>query len=92
MTVYVEAVYTQKTVRLLGLAPSTVNIWKRKFGHVLAEYFFKGQKMIGGRGKTVEIDETVITTKRKYNKGRVKTRTKQIWLFGVLERGAKKFF
>jgi transposase-like protein len=43
---------------------------------------------IGGEGKTVEIDETVIT-KRKYQKGR---KIKETWLFGGIERGSGKFF
>lgn len=44
---------------------------------------------IGGLGKIVEIDESVIS-KRKYHRGRI---VKPVWLFGGIERGQEgKFF
>ena len=43
---------------------------------------------IGGRGRTVEIDETLIA-RRKYNRGRL---VEQQWLFGGIERETGRFF
>lgn len=43
---------------------------------------------LGGVGKTVEIDETLIS-RRKYNRGRI---IKQTWVFGCFERESRKIF
>ena len=43
---------------------------------------------IGGEGKCVEIDETLIA-RRKFNRGRL---VEQLWLFGGVERDSGKFF
>uniref|UniRef100_A0A158P4R1 ISXO2-like transposase domain-containing protein n=1 Tax=Tetranychus urticae TaxID=32264 RepID=A0A158P4R1_TETUR len=48
--------------------------------------------MIGGTGKVVEIDETMIF-KRKYNRGRLSSNQKrQVWVFGGIERESKATF
>ena len=43
-----------------------------------------GNLKLGGRGKTIEIDESMFDHKRKYNCGRVGQGT---WVFGTVERG-----
>ena len=49
--------------------------------------------MLGGIGKIVEIDESLVS-KRKYNRGRL---VEEIWVVGAMERGpdgghSDKFF
>ena len=42
---------------------------------------------IAGRGKTVEIEESVFGHKRKYNRGRI---SRVAWVFGMVERGSDR--
>ena len=44
---------------------------------------FNGNFMLGGRAKTVEIDESMFGNKRKYNRGRVSEGQR---VFGMVER------
>lgn len=62
----------------------TVVDWKNFFRGVSTDYFIRNPMVIGGEGKVVEIDETVIT-KRKYNRGSL--RAEEQWFFGGVERG-----
>ena len=45
--------------------------------------------MIGGVGRVVEIDESLISTKRKNNRCAVR---EELWIFGRVERGTGKMF
>ena len=47
---------------------------------------------IGGPGKTVELDESYITTSRFNKTSVVRNELKQIWVFGGIERQSKKYF
>ena len=47
-----------------------------------------GENVIGGEGKTVEIDESAFG-KRKYHRGRLR---KTQWVFGGIERESNKVF
>ena len=46
---------------------------------------------IGGPGKVVELDESHLSTKAKYRRGR-KVGTEQFWAFEGRERGSDKKF
>lgn len=74
-------------VRDLSISPTTSVDW-RSFCSEVCENWLHHQQPIGGPGQSVEIDETLITT-RKYNVGRL---PKQVWLFGGIERESKKRF
>jgi hypothetical protein len=44
---------------------------------------------VGGRGHTVEIDETSLAKETKYNRGK---RHDDFWVFGGFDRTTKKWF
>jgi len=58
--------------------------WKYLFRETCAWFFVNDPVVIGGPGKFVEIDETVLT-KRKYHRGQLRAEEK--WFFGGVERG-----
>jgi len=70
------------------LGPNTIVVWMNFFREVCARYFIDHPAKLGGVGKVVEIDETLIT-RRKYNRRRF---TGEQWLFGGVERGSNKCF
>jgi len=61
--------------------------YKNFFREVCQRYFERHPVIIGGPGKVVEIDETVIT-KRKYHRGQL--RAQEQWFFGGVERGSSE--
>lgn len=63
---------------------SVVSRWFKKFRMLSTIfYFINNQQPIGGIGKIVEIDESLVV-KRKYNRGRLLN--SQIWIFGGIVR------
>jgi hypothetical protein len=52
----------------------------------LCRYYtsFHNHLIFGGHGKAVEIDETLLKGRRKYNSGRMRD---YAWVVGILERG-----
>jgi hypothetical protein len=60
----------------------TVVDWSRFCRELCICHYEAGEHVIGGVGRTVEIDET-LAVKRKYNRGR---RVRDGWLFGGIER------
>lgn len=45
--------------------------------------------MLGGRGKTIEINESMFGHKSKYNRGKIDRGT---WVFDMVERGSHRAF
>lgn len=74
-----------------GSAISRMSItgWNKLFREICINFFVTNPIKIGGPGKVVEVDETVIT-KRKYNRGRLVAN--QQWVFGGVERGTGHCF
>lgn len=68
---------------LTGLSLRTVVTTLEKLRNVCSWKILNGNIKLGGRGKTVEIDESMFGAKRKYNRGRVSEGT---WVFGMVER------
>ena len=66
----------------------TIVDWSRFCRELCVQYFDSSEVVIGGVGKTVELDETVVV-KRKYNRGRMLTTG---WLFGGIERNTDGTF
>ena len=76
---------SNKRVSLLtGLSLRTVVTVLQKLRHICSLKILNGNLKLGGRGKTVEIDESMFGHKRKYNRGRIGRGT---WVFGIVERG-----
>lgn len=59
--------------------------FKNFFREVCQWHFAQHPVVIGGPGKVIEIDETVVT-KRKYHRGQL--RAEEQWFFGGVERGS----
>ena len=70
----------------LGISKPTTILWGQACRDVIEFYYFhmRHDCKIGGPGKIVEIDETIVA-RRKYNVGRV---VLQQWLFGGIVRNS----
>ena len=69
---------------MTGLSLRTVITALRRLRDICSLKILHGNLKLGGRGKTIEIDESMFGHKRKYNRGRVGQGT---WVFGMVERG-----
>lgn len=65
-----------------------VSSYNIQFRYACLEYLMNIQKQIGGNGKIVEIDETLMC-RRKYHKGRL---LNQVWIFGGICIDDKEIF
>lgn len=72
----------------LNLSAHAVVDWSNYLREVCIELLTEQSQVIGGVGKTVEIDEAKIG-KRKYNRGRI---IQGNWVFGGIERESKNCF
>ena len=70
----------------LGLTAKTLVDWNNFMREICSNYVQDHLAPIGGRGKIVEIDESLFF-KTKYNRGR---RREKNWVFGGCERGNSK--
>lgn len=79
---------SNKKVSLLsGISLRTVITLLQKLRDICSLKIMDGNIKLGGRGKTIEIDESMFGNKRKYNRGRISRGT---WVFGMVERGSGK--
>ena len=70
---------------ITGFSLRTIATTLAKIRQIYSLKILHGNIKLGGRGKTVEIDESMFGHKRKYNRGRVSEGT---WVFGMVERGS----
>ncbi|XP_076066108.1 uncharacterized protein LOC143039752 [Oratosquilla oratoria] len=70
-------------IKILNFAPTTSVDW-RSFCAEVTERWLENQEPIGGEGIEVEIDETLFIKRGRF--------TKQLWVFGGIERLTKKCF
>lgn len=72
-----------------GVSEHSISSVFQQLRNACFQTVFSGkQKMIGGIGKTIEIDETLMS-KRKYNRGRL---LNDQWIFGGICRETNEFF
>ena len=74
----------KKVSLMTGLSLRTVITALQRLRDICSLKILHGNLKLGGRGKTIEIDESMFGHKRKYNRGRVGQGT---WVFGMVERG-----
>ena len=77
----------KKVSLLTGLSLRTAVTALQRLRDICSLKILHGNVRLGGRGKTVEIDESMFGHKRKYNRGRIGRGT---WVFGMVERGTGK--
>ena len=73
---------------LVGMSKMSVIEWFAMFRAVCSWWLRHNPQMIGGRGRVVEIDESLLA-RRKNNRGRV---VQQRWVFGGLDAAAQQGF
>ena len=70
---------------MTGISLRTIATTLAKIRQICSLKILHGNIKLGGRGKTVEIDESMFGHKRKYNRGRV---SEGAWVFSMVERGS----
>ena len=82
--------YSSKQTQFeVGVNKNTVSFYFKQFRNACFEHVINQDfPLIGGEGKTVEIDETLVS-KRKYHRGRMLS---QIWVFGGICRETGEIF
>lgn len=78
-----------KAGEMAGVGPSAVSDWYKYCRSVCSQELVSRSCQIGGEGHVVEIDETSLAKKRKYNRGRV---YQDYWLFGGVDRTTGQWF
>ena len=76
----------KKVSLLTGLSLRTVITALQRLQDICCLKILRGNLKLGGRGKTIKIDESMFGHKRKYNRGRVGQGT---WVFGMVKRGPR---
>jgi transposase-like protein len=78
----------QAASEMTSLSHVTIIDWYNFLRNVCTEYLKRNPFSIGGPGRVVELDETVVS-RRKYHVGRL---VKERWLFGGYDRTTKMSF
>ncbi|ETP35698.1 hypothetical protein F442_16217 [Phytophthora nicotianae P10297] len=75
--------------KLADVCARTVHTWYAFCRSTCSKELLKAEFKIGGDGHIVEIDETSLAKKRKYNRGK---HYQEFWLFGGVERVTGRWF
>lgn len=77
--------------RYLGkqVSRKSISLWYDKLRDVMSCYLVANPIELGGPDSVVEIDETCLGRKRKYNRGAIRNQTPQ-WVLGIFDRTTKK--
>ncbi|ETI37763.1 hypothetical protein F443_16371, partial [Phytophthora nicotianae P1569] len=78
-----------KAGKLADVCARTVHTWYAFCRSTCSKELLKAEFKIGGDGHIVEIDETSLAKKRKYNRGK---HYQEFWLFGGVERVTGRWF
>ncbi|XP_078361798.1 uncharacterized protein LOC144646145, partial [Oculina patagonica] len=77
----------RNVAQLTRLSLPTVVTVLQSLRDICSEKILQGNIKLGGRGKTVEIDESMFSHGRKDNRGQIERGT---WVFGMVERGTDR--
>lgn len=89
---WIQDIPTNRIKSMLNISKQTLADWNNFLYEICSSSLLAlndEERMIGGDGIIVEIDETLVSKKWKYYRG---VRYPEIWLFGGTERESKKWF
>ncbi|XP_035226609.1 uncharacterized protein LOC118198937 [Stegodyphus dumicola] len=83
-----EKIATSKIMKEYGFGSNTMASWSQCIRETILEYIEMNSQMIGGPGKTVEIDESKFGKKKYHRSHHVEGQ----WVFGGVERDSGDSF
>lgn len=72
------------------MSHQTVSVWFNFFREVMSWDMLHNPIMLGGRGHTVQVDESYFSGKRKYHRGRLVGNIQHPWVLGLIDTTTKK--
>ncbi len=78
----------KRTARLAGCCEGVITKWTLVLRKCISFWWADNHRMLGTMDIIVEVDETCMTQKKKYNVGNVRRRSR--WVLGMQERGTHR--